>query len=129
MASNKSAAPPHPHVTVDDVWRGALPKQTELVAGAPGSRREVVWCTALRARPPAFTPLRGGELLLIDPQVLSAVDARLTLARLLESLAGQGVAGAAVSAACRLRRDRLPTPMACPCSRSPPASPSTTSSS
>src|SRR3989442_15485239 len=97
MASNKSAAPPHPHVTVDDVWRGALPKQTELVAGAPGSRREVVWCTALRARSPAFTPLRGGELLLINPQVLTAVDARLTLARLLESLAGQGVAGAAVS--------------------------------
>ena len=96
MASQKSAAPPHPHVTVDDVWRGALPKQTELVAGAAGSRREVVWCTALRARPPAFTPLRGGELLLINPQVLTAVDARLTLARLLESLAGQAVAGAAV---------------------------------
>jgi purine catabolism regulator len=56
----------------------------------------VVWCTTLRARKPAFTPLRGGELLLIDPQVLTAVDARLTLARLLESLAGQGVAGAAV---------------------------------
>ena len=96
MASQKSAAPPHPHVTVDDVWRGALPKQTDLVAGAAGSRREVVWCTALRARPPAFTPLRGGELLLINPQVLTAVDARLTLARLLESLAGQAVAGAAV---------------------------------
>jgi len=96
MASQKPAAPPHPHVTVDDVWRGALPKQTELVAGAAGSRREVVWCTALRARPPAFTPLRGGELLLISPQVLTAVDPRLTLARLLESLAGQGVAGAAI---------------------------------
>src|SRR3989475_6642765 len=96
MASQRPAAPPHPHVTVDDVWRGALPQHTELVAGAAGSRREVVWCTALRARPPAFTPLRGGELLLIDPQVLTAVDARLTLARLLESLAGQGVAGAAV---------------------------------
>src|SRR5256885_246257 len=79
-----------------DVWRGALPQQTELVAGAAGSRREVVWCTALRARPPAFTPLRGGELLLINPQVLTAVDARLTLARLVESLAGQAVAGAAV---------------------------------
>src|SRR5216110_1061715 len=97
MAPPKSAAPPHPHVTVDDVWRGALPKETELVAGGAGSRREVVWCTALRARPPAFTPLRGGELLLINPQVLTAVDPRLTLARLLESLAGQGVAGAAVS--------------------------------
>src|SRR5260370_14553561 len=96
MACTKSAAPPHPHVTVDDVWGGALPKEPELVAGASGSRREVVWCTALRARSPAFTPLRGGELLLINPQVLTAVDARLTLARLLESLAGQAVAGAAV---------------------------------
>jgi purine catabolism regulator len=96
MASQKSAAPPHPHVTVEDVWRGALPKETELVAGSSGSRREVVWCTALRARSPAFTPLRGGELLLINPQVLTAVDARLTLARLLESLAGQGVAGSAI---------------------------------
>src|SRR5438874_11075503 len=96
MASLKSAAPPHPHVTVDDVWRGALPKETELVAGGAGSRRGVVWCTALRARPPAFTPLRGGELLLINPQVLTVVDTRLTLARLVESLVGQGVAGAAV---------------------------------
>src|SRR5438067_8518812 len=96
MASPKPAAPPHPHVTVDDVWRGALPKETELVAGAAGSRREVVWCTALRARPPAFTPLRGGELLLINPQVLTAVDAQLTLARLVESLVGQAVAGAAI---------------------------------
>jgi purine catabolism regulator len=96
MGTHKTAAPPHPHVTVEDVWHGALPKETELVAGAAGGRREVVWCTALRARSPAFTPLRGGELLLINPQVLSAVDARLTLARLLESLAGQAVAGAAV---------------------------------
>ena len=96
MAPPKSAAPPHPHVTVDDVWHGALPKETELVAGEAGSRREVVWCTALRARPPAFTPLRGGELLLINPQVLTVVDTRLTLARLVESLVGQGVAGAAV---------------------------------
>jgi PucR family transcriptional regulator, purine catabolism regulatory protein len=96
MAPHKPAAPAHPHVTIEDVWRGALPKETQLVAGAAGSRREVVWCTALRARSPALTPLRGGELLLINPQVLTAVDSRLTLARLLESLDGQGVAGAAV---------------------------------
>src|SRR5438067_1708897 len=96
MGPKTPLAPPHPHVTVDDVWRGALPEGTQLVAGSAGTRREVVWCTTLRARQPAFTPLRGGELLLIDPQMLSAVDARLTLARLLDSLAGQGVAGAAV---------------------------------
>src|SRR2546430_15683276 len=97
MAPHKPAAPAHPHVTIEDVWHGALPRESELVAGATGRHREVVGCTALRARSPAFTPLRGGELLLINPQVLTAVDARLTLARLLESLAGQGVAGAAVS--------------------------------
>ena len=97
MSSKTPVAPPHPHVTVDDVWHGALPKDTQMVAGATGMRREVVWYTALCARTPAFTPLRGGELLLINPHVLSAVDGRLTLARLLESLAGQGVAGAAVS--------------------------------
>src|ERR1700731_5148599 len=96
MGSKTPVAQAHPHVTVDDVWRGALPQGTQLVAGNAGSRREVVWCTTLRARQPAFTPLRGGELLLIDPQVLTAVDSRLTLARLLESLAGQGGAGAAV---------------------------------
>jgi PucR family transcriptional regulator, purine catabolism regulatory protein len=96
MAPQKPVDPPHPYVTIEDVWRGALPKECQLVAGAAGSRREVVWCTALRARSPALTPLRGGELLLINPQVLTAVDSRLTLARLLESLAGQGVAGAAV---------------------------------
>jgi purine catabolism regulator len=96
MGSKTPGTPPHPHVTVDDVWHGALPEGTQLVAGEGGTRREVAWCTTLRARQPAFTPLRGGELLLIDPQVLTAVDARLTLARLLESLAGQGVAGAAV---------------------------------
>jgi purine catabolism regulator len=95
MTPPGATAPAQPHVTVDDVWRGALPQSSELVGGKAGLRREVVWCTTLRARPPAVT-LRGGELLLIDPQVLAAVDSRLTLARLLESLAGEAVAGAAV---------------------------------
>jgi PucR family transcriptional regulator, purine catabolism regulatory protein len=107
MPPHKPAAPAHPHVTIEDVWRGALPKESQLVAGATGRHREVVWCTALRARSPAFTPLRGGELLLINPQVLTAVDSRLTLARLLESLAGQGVAGAAVLGRASLEARRV----------------------
>ena len=96
MPSKHPAAPPYPHVTVEDVWHGALPAETQLVAGKDGLRREVVWCAALRARAPAFAQLRGGELLLVDPQVLAVVDRRLTIARLLESLAGQNVAGAAI---------------------------------
>ncbi len=96
MADERYQAPAYPHVTVEDVWHGALPTEVQLAGGERGLRREVVWCTTLRARAPAFMPLRGGELLLVDPQVLSAVDARLTVARLLESLAGQHVAGAVV---------------------------------
>jgi purine catabolism regulator len=114
MPSPKPATPPHPHVTVDDVWHGALPQATELAAGRDGLRREVVWCAALRARPPAFTPLRGGELLLIDPQVLSAVDSRLTIARLLESLAGQNVAGAAIAGRASVEARRVADARALP---------------
>src|SRR2546429_2494212 len=100
MGPKTPVAPPHPHVTVDDVWHGALPEGTQLVAGNAGTRREVVWCTTLRARQPAFTPLRGGELLLIDHQVLTAVVPRVTPPRLLGSFAGGGVAGAALLGRC-----------------------------
>jgi purine catabolism regulator len=123
MSPPKHAARPHPHVTVEDVWRGALPKDTQLVAGGAGLGREVVWCTALRARPPAFTPLRGGELLLINPQVLSAVDTRLTLARLLESLPGQGVAGAAVAGRVSSEARRVAQAHSLPLFTLPPAPP------
>jgi purine catabolism regulator len=82
---------------VEDVWRGALPAGTELLAGKAGLRREVVWCTALRARAPALDPVRGGELILLSLELLAAVDSRLTLARLVDSLAANGVAALAVS--------------------------------
>src|SRR2546423_537610 len=48
------------------------------------------------ARGPAFARRGGGGRLLSAPRVLAAVGARVALARLLEPLAGQGVAGAAV---------------------------------
>ena len=99
MQPSISSSPIQPHVTIADVWRGALPQGTKLCAGQSSLRREVGWCTALRARPPAFEPLRGGELLLIDPALLSAFDSRLTLPELIRSVAGQGVAGVAVRGA------------------------------
>jgi PucR family transcriptional regulator, purine catabolism regulatory protein len=85
-----------PFVSIDDVGRGALPARSELVAGRSGLSREVVWCAVLRARAPAFEPLRGGELVLVDPAVLPVVDPRLTLPRLIDSLAAAGIAGIAV---------------------------------
>ncbi|HYM50982.1 MAG TPA: helix-turn-helix domain-containing protein [Candidatus Limnocylindrales bacterium] len=65
------------------------------MAGAAGIQREVAWCAVLRVRAPAFEPLRGGELVLVDPAVLAVVDARLTLPRLIDSLASAGIAALA----------------------------------
>ncbi len=97
------------------MWRGALPEGTEVVAGEAGLQREVVWCSPLKARAPAFEHLRGGELVLVDPSLLALVDPRLTLVRLLDSLAGQGVAaiGLLGSAAreARERADALSLPL------------------
>jgi len=86
----------NPFVSVDDVRQGALPEASELAAGSDGLGREVVWCAVLRARAPAFDPLRGGELVLIDPAVIPVVDPRLTLARLVDSLQAAGIAGIVV---------------------------------
>ena len=70
-----ATAPPRtsglPHLSVEDVWRGALPEGTELVAGSAGVQREAVWCSSLKARAPAFEPLRGGELVLVDTSLLT----------------------------------------------------------
>ena len=86
-----------PFVSIGDLRHGALPGSSELVAGAAGLGREVVWCAVLRARAPAFEPLRGGELVLVDPAVIPVVDPRLTLARLIDSLAAAGIAGVVVA--------------------------------
>jgi len=104
-----------PHVSVEDVWHGALPEGTELLAGAAGLQREVGWCSPLKARAPAFEPLRGGEFVVVDPGLLSLVDPRLTLHRLLDALAAQGVAGVALTgpaaAETRERADALTLPL------------------
>src|SRR2546425_8251302 len=102
-AQGMATAPPRtsglPHLSLEDVWRGALPEGTELVAGSVGMQREAVWCSPLKARAPAFPPLRGGGLVLVDTSLLTLVDPRLTLVRLLDALAAQGVAGLGPSGA------------------------------
>lgn len=96
-----------PHLSVEDVWRQALPEGTEIVGGRAGLQREAVWCSRLKARAPAFEQLRGGEVVLVDASLLTLVDPRLTLVRLLDSLAAQGVAGVGlVGSASREARER-----------------------
>ena len=120
MQASSPAIPIQPHVTIADVWRGALPDGTRLSAGQSSLRREVGWCTALRARPPAFEPLRGGELLLVDPVVLNAFDSRISLPQLIESVAGQAVAGVAVRGAISEETRRVAERHALPLLQLPP---------
>ena len=83
-------------LTVEQLWRQALPPGTELLAGAEGLVREVSWVVTLRARPPAFDALKGGELTLVSIQSLRLLDSSLSLRRLLGSLTEVSVAAVAV---------------------------------
>jgi purine catabolism regulator len=83
-------------ITVEDVIKLALPPGTTVVAGAAGLGREVTWAARIRASPPAFGHLAGGELVLLPVTVLSELDERLQLADAVRRLAELGVAAAAV---------------------------------
>jgi purine catabolism regulator len=82
--------------TVHDVWAGALPPGTQLVGGQRGLGREVRWVVTLRPRPPGLVGLKGGELVLVAPETLRALDDRLTLARVVDQLAQAGVVAIAM---------------------------------
>lgn len=83
-------------ITVQDVWRGALPPGTELLGGAAGLDRQVEWATSLRTRPPAFEAIKGGELAFIAVRSIKLLDERLDLTRVLATFAEKGGVAAAV---------------------------------
>jgi purine catabolism regulator len=83
-------------ITVKDVWRGALPPGTELLAGLAGLERQVDWATSLRTRPPAFEAIKGGEIAFIAVRSIRLLDERLDLTRVLDSFAEKGGVAAAV---------------------------------
>src|SRR3954469_24635892 len=83
-------------ITVGDVIELALPSGTTVVAGANGLGREVTWATRIRASPPAFGHLAGGELVLVPVTVLAELDERLQLEEAIARLSGLGVAAVAV---------------------------------
>ena len=83
-------------ITVKDVWRGALPAGTELLAGQAGLERQVDWATSLRTRPPAFEAIKGGEIAFIAVRSIKLLDERLDLPRVLDSFAEKGGVAAAV---------------------------------
>src|SRR5579884_2460281 len=76
-------------VTLEEVWRGALPEGTELVAGRENLGQRIDGVQVLRARPPGLTAPRSDELILMPVRTLAALDPGLGLAGAVGSLGGR----------------------------------------
>jgi hypothetical protein len=80
-------------ISVEEAREAALPAGTVLLGGRAGLHRGVSGTAILRARTPAFPPLRGGELALVPLPLLLQIEPRARLDRLVSQLADAGVAG------------------------------------
>lgn len=85
--------------TLEDVYRLALPPDSQILFGADRLRRPVSWACSLRPSPPAFPNLTGNELVLIDMDDLRQLDARMRLDRVVQNLSPARVAAIAVRGA------------------------------
>jgi len=83
-------------VTLEDVYRLALPQETRILVGASDLRRPVSWACSLRPSAPAFPNLAGNELALVDTDDLRQLDARMSLDRVVQSLRQARVCAIAV---------------------------------
>ena len=72
--------------TLEDIFRLALPKGSQLLFGKEFLERPVSWACSLRPSPPAFPSLEGEELALIDIEDLRQLDAQMRLDRVVYSL-------------------------------------------
>src|SRR5687768_9241856 len=80
-------------VSVRAAWERLLPSGTALLGGEAGLDRPLGWPVVLRTHPPAFDPLRGGELAIIPLDRLALLDSSLTLARVVTQLARMRIGG------------------------------------
>lgn len=76
-------------VTIQSLLRYSLPLGASIAAGDPETT--VNWSVTIRAQPPVFPDIYGGELALVSMDVLRSFDSRLTLDGVLRQLAGVGV--------------------------------------
>lgn len=81
-------------VTLQALLRFALPLGSTLIVGDPETT--INWALTVRAQPPAFPDIYGGELALVSMDVLRSYDNRITLSEVVQSLAEVGVKGVAV---------------------------------
>ena len=71
--------------SLQSLLRYSLPLGANIMAGDPETT--VNWSVTIRAQPPAFPDIYGGELALVSMDVLRSFDNRLTLASVLRQLA------------------------------------------
>jgi purine catabolism regulator len=83
--------------TLEDVFRLALPKGTQILYGMEHLSRPVSWACSLRPSPPAFPKLTGNELALVDMEDLRQLDGRMRLERVIRSLHQTQVSALAIN--------------------------------
>ena len=81
-------------VSLQALMQFALPLGTTLVAGSADTT--INWAMTVRAQPPAFPEIYGGELALLSMDILRSYNSRMTLAEVIDSLADAGVQAIAV---------------------------------
>jgi purine catabolism regulator len=81
-------------VSLQALLQFALPLGTSLVVGLPETT--ISWAVTIRAQPPAFPEIYGGELALLSMDILRSYNSRMTLSEVIESLADAGIRAIAV---------------------------------
>src|SRR5581483_11216785 len=82
-------------VSVEEVWRWALPQGTAVLAGRPALAAQVTWVRLVWVRPAPLGALEAGELLLLSLERGQAVVDEHALETLVQDLAaarGSGLA-------------------------------------
>ncbi len=95
--------------SIQSLLRYSLPLGASIVAGDPETK--VNWAITIRAQPPVFPDIYGGELALVSMDVLRSFDSRLTLANVARQLADIGVS--AVLATGEVDQDAIATANDC----------------
>jgi purine catabolism regulator len=85
----------HSSTTLQSLLQFALPLGTSLVAGSPETT--ITWAVPVRAQPPAFADIYGGELALVSMDVLRGYNAKLTLTEVIQNLAQVGIRAVATA--------------------------------
>lgn len=81
--------------SIQSLLRYSLPLGASIVAGEADT--QINWAITIRAQPPAFPDIYGGELALVSMDVLKSFDSRLSLGDVIEQLSGFGVSTVAAT--------------------------------